>query len=118
MLKIFISTLMFIHVCQGGGLFVTPEDTETTNVPTSYTTVCTGGSISDGNGGCYYADSCEMIYGPCDCFGRSECCDSDSCFIPCPPDSSGGRNRRCLPPIVSTVAPEPTKPAHNKCFKN
>ncbi len=99
---------MFIHVCQGDGhghdLSVDSETT-TIRTSTSKVTVCTGGSISDGNGGCYYADSCEMLYGPCDCFRRRQCCASDFCLIPCGPDSSGGRNRRCLPPIFSSTKP-------------
>ena len=113
---------MFIHVCQGDGhghdLSVDSETT-TIRTSTSKVTVCTGGSISDGNGGCYYADSCEMLYGPCDCFRRSQCCDSDSCSILCGPDSSGGRNRRCLPPTkpakrtkrTTTQRTKRTKPA-------
>jgi hypothetical protein len=62
---------------------------------------------------------CEMLYGPCDCYGRSECCVHDQCPIVCGPESSGRRNRRCMPPtaIVPSVVPEPTKPAHNKCVK-
>jgi hypothetical protein len=95
----------------------TPE--KTTNFQSSYTTVCTEGSITDGKGGCYYFDSCEMLYGPCDCYARSECCVHDECPIACGPESSGRRNRRCMPPttMVPSVVPEPTKPAHNKCVK-
>ena len=91
----------------------------TTNIPTSYQTPCTGGSISDGNGGCYYADSCEMIYGPCDCYGRSECCTHSECFIVCAPGSNGSRNRRCSPPetTVTTIPPAPAPSVHNKCVK-
>jgi hypothetical protein len=91
----------------------------TTILPTSYTTACTGGSISDGYGGCYFADSCEMIYGPCDCYGRSECCTHGECLIVCGPDSSGSRKRRCSPPetTVPIIPPEPTTTAHNKCVK-
>jgi hypothetical protein len=80
----------------------------TTNVPTSHNTPCTGGSISDGNGGCFYADTCEMLYGPCDCFGTSVCCIPGECFIPCGPDSNGSRNRRCSPPETVTTTNVPT----------
>ena len=87
---------------------------------TTYSTVrvCLYGSISDGNGGCYYADTCEMLYGACDCeMGNTICCKNDECGtstypIVCGP---GSRNRRCVPPPIPTVA-EPTA-AHNKCQK-
>jgi hypothetical protein len=58
-----------------------------------------------------------MIYGPCDCYGRSECCTHGECFIDFGPDSSGSRNRCCSPPetIASepyTNAPEPSTITH------
>jgi hypothetical protein len=87
----------------------------TTNIPTSYTTPCPRGLLPDGNGGCYFEDTCEMIYGPCDCYGRSECCTYGECFIVCGPESNGSRNCRCSPP--ETIVPEPTTTAHNKCVK-
>ena len=31
------------------------------------TTVCSGGSVPDGNGGCYFIEICESLFGPCDC---------------------------------------------------
>ena len=91
----------------------------TTNFPSPYTTACTGGSISDAFGGCIIFNTCEMIYGPCDCNGSSECCTHGECFIPCDPDSSASRNRRCSPPetTVPTIPPAPTTLAHNKCVK-
>jgi hypothetical protein len=87
----------------------------TTILPISYTTPCPRGLLPDGNGGCYFEDTCEMIYGPCDCYGRSECCTYGECFIVCGPESNGSRNCRCSPP--ETIVPEPTTTAHNKCVK-
>jgi hypothetical protein len=44
------------------------------------TTPCPAGAHSDGFGGCYYADTCEDLYGPCDCeIGRTICCAPDEC---------------------------------------
>ena len=43
--------------------------------------VCSGVSVPDGNGGCYYDDTCESLFGSCDCEnGCNFCCLADQCI--------------------------------------
>ena len=45
------------------------------------TTPCPSDAYSDGSGGCYWFDTCEMLYEPCDCEnGRTICCTFDQCI--------------------------------------
>jgi hypothetical protein len=64
---------------------------------------CSGNKVFNGFHGCYYAyspnDSCEFIYGACDCYGDSTCCAQDECLI------------------LPTIPTETTTLAHNKCLK-
>ena len=53
-------------------------ETTTTSLTTLF--ICPDGQISDGNSGCYYADSCEFFFGVCDCeSGNFNCCPADFC---------------------------------------
>ena len=93
----------------------------TTIIPTAPKTeaACLGGSIPNGNGGCYSIDTCKVLFGPCDCEnGNTLCCNVDQCAtttesfpINCGP---GSRNRRCAGPPTTTIA---AVTAHNKCQK-
>ncbi len=43
---------------------------------------------------CIYADSCEMIYGPCDCEnGRTACCIPGQCIETTVPSTSTNKNK-------------------------
>jgi hypothetical protein len=43
------------------------------------TTACPTGTHSDGYGDCYYVDTCEMLYGYCDCNYNTKCCSNNQC---------------------------------------
>ncbi len=52
----------------------------TRKTTTRETRPCPPGALSDGYRGCYYADTCEMFYGRCDCErGRTTCCTPGQC---------------------------------------
>ena len=115
----------------------TDQRTIVTTTLLTTSVVCSGGSIPDGNGGCYYADTCDSLFGSCDCKGNTICCSVDlticeqtttpteiipqteSLPLLCGP---GSRNRRCVgPPTDKTVSTttflsETTTP-HNKCYR-
>jgi hypothetical protein len=58
------------------------------------TTPCPPGTHSDGHGGCYIADTCEMLYGPCNCkSGRTKCCTQGQCIITTVPPTSTNKNK-------------------------